>query len=285
MRARADYPYKTTPVLVKRILPLLIMAFVATAALAEDAIRSFPLPTIVALGVQLYQQDKVASDGFDYLFSSRPEAQKVQLRGWITEYTPENRRVYFIQGPDEQHPSLAYTLTLLTDGSAKVAERRGDPLPDFVAKRYAARQAAIASIPKFAPGRNYNFEVLDDPENKGGYIVYGLACSSDPDEVVVGGHYRVTVSELGKVKRVDALSKSFLVLNKRAHDPKAPAPDGLFMSHSLSATPVETHVYLSILHQLPLFVSTSEHEVWKVAEGIITKEESPKAESKAEPKK
>jgi hypothetical protein len=266
----------------KRILPILIMAFVATAALAEDAIRSFPLPTIVNLGIRLYQQDKIASDAFDFLFTSHPEAQKLQLRGWITEYRDDNRRVYIIQGSDEQHPSLAYMLTLLTDGSTKVADRRGDPLPDFVAKRYAARQAAIASIHNLAPGRNYNFEVLDDPENKGGYIVYALASSNDPDEVVVGGHFRVTVSEVGKVKRVDALSKSFLVLNKRAHDPKAPAPVGLSMSHTLSATPVETHVYLSILHRLPLIVST-EHDVWKVEEGIITKVD-PKEDLKTPPK-
>jgi len=265
-----------------------MLCFAATAALAEDAIRPFPLPVIVHLGVKLYQQDKIASDAFDFLFTSHPEAKKLQLRGWITEYEGENRRVYFIQGSDEQHPSLAYTLTLSPDGGTKVADRRGDPLPDFVARRYAARQAAIASIPKFAPGRSYNFEVLDDPENKGGFIVYALAISNDPDEVVVGGHYRVTISELGKVKRVDALSKSFLVLNKRAHPPKdAPAP-GLYMSHLLSDTPVETHVYLSILHQMPLFVSTPDLVVWKVEDGFITKVDpktSPKPEPKTEPKK
>jgi hypothetical protein len=243
---------------------------------AGDAIRSFPLPTIVALGVKLYQQDKIASDGADFLSTSHPEAQKLQLRGWITQYDETIRRVFFIQGPDDQHPSLAYTLTLLADGSAKIKEGSGDPLPDSVAKRYTARQAAIAAIPKFAPGRNYNFEVLDDPENKGGFIVYGLASSNDPDEVVVGGHYRVTVSEDGRVKRVDALSKTFLVLNKHENAPKDSAPVGLFMSHIVSETPVETHVYLSILHRTPLFVSTSEHDFWKVQEGVITKMDPPK---------
>jgi len=263
-----------------RILPLLMMWFMATVAVAADSIRSFQLPTIVALGIQLYQQDKVASDGFDFLFSSHPEAKKLPLRGWITQYDATVRRVFFIQVPDDQPPSLAYTVTLLTDGSAKVAEGRGDPLPDFAAKRYVARRSAIAAIPKFAPGRNYNFEVLDDPENKGGFIVYGLATSNDPDEVVVGGHYRVTVTEDGRVRRVDALSKSFLVLNKHGNAPKGSAPAGLFMSHIVSETPVETHVYLSILHQMPLFVSTSAEDYWKVAEGIITKVDPPKEEPK-----
>jgi hypothetical protein len=254
-----------------RILPLLMIWFVATAAVAGDEIRSFTLPTIVNLGVKLYQQDKIASDGFEFLFTSHPAAKTLPLRGWITECDETNRRVFFIQGVDEQHPTLAYTLTLLRDGSAKVSDGRGDPLPDFVAKRYAARQAAIAAIPKFAPNRSYNFEVLDDPENKGGFIVYALASSNDADEVVVGGHYRVTVSEGGTVKQVDALSKDFLVLNKRQNDPKVSAHAGLSMPHVLSDTPVETHVYLSILHRKRLFVSTSEQDMWKVEEGIITK--------------
>jgi hypothetical protein len=252
------------------------MWFVGAAAVAGDAIRSFPLPTIVALGVKLYQQDKIASDASDFLFTSHPEAQKLPLRGWITEYDETVRRVFFVQGPDDQHPSLAYTVTVLLDGSAKVKEDNGSPLPDSIAKRYAARQAAIAAMPKFAPGRNYNFEVLDDPEIKGGFIVYGLASSNDPDEVVVGGHYRVTVAEDGKVKRVDALSRTFLALNKRENVSKDAAPVSLIMSHIVSETPIETHVYLSILHSVPLFVSTSEHDFWKVQEGVITKIDPPK---------
>jgi hypothetical protein len=256
-----------------RILTFLMMWFAATAAWAGDTIRSFPLPTIVALGVKLYQQDKIAADAFDFLFSARPEAKVLPLRGWITQSDQSIKRVYFIQGPDDQHPSLAYTLTLVANGSAKIAEGHGDPLPDFVAKRYTARKAAIAAIPKFAPDRSYNYEVLDDPDEKGGFLVYALATSNDPDEVVVGGHYRVTVAENGTVKRVDALSKSFLALNKRANIPKGSASAGLYMSHLVSETPVETHVYLSILHRIRLFVTTPDNTMWKVEEGIITKVE------------
>ena len=43
------------------------------------------------------------------------------------------------------------------------------------------------------------------------------------------------------------------------------------MSHVVSATPVETHVYLSLLHGMPLYVVTSEHEFWKVKDGRISK--------------
>ena len=261
----------------RRFLPSLFLWFLAASALAGDTIRPFPLPVIMALGVELYQRDKIASDGFDALFAAHPEAQKLPLRGWITQYDKTTRRVFFVQGAEGEPPALAYTLTFLPKGAPKIEDGHGAPLPEFVAKRYAARQAAIAAIKNFAPGRNYNFEVLDDPEIEGGYIVYGLASSKDADEVVIGGHYRVSVAEDGKtVKQVDALSRSFLVLSKRGAESKDLKPVALYMSHIVSDTPVETHVYLSILHRMPLYVGTSEHTAWKVQDGIISKAEAPK---------
>jgi hypothetical protein len=249
------------------------MLWLATTAVwAGDTIRSFELSDIVHLGERLYQQDKIASDATDFLFTARPDAKVLPLRGWITQYEGSIKRVYFLQGTDDQRPSLAYTLTMVDNGLAKIAEGHGDPLPEFVAKRYKARKAAIAAIPKFAPDRNYNYEVLDDPDEKGGFLVYALATSNDPDEVVIGGHYRVTVSENGTVKQVDALSKSFLALNKRTNITKGAKP-GLSMSHLVSDTPVETHVYLSILHRTRLYVTIPGHDTWKVEEGIITQME------------
>jgi hypothetical protein len=54
-------------------------------------------------------------------------------------------------------------------------------------------------------GKTYTFIVLHDP-TKSGYLVYALATGKDPSEVVLGIHYRVTVSADGsKVERVDAL--------------------------------------------------------------------------------
>ena len=39
----------------------------------------------------------------------------------------------------------------------------------------------------------------------------------------------------------------------------------------MSSTPVETHVFLSLLHKLPFYVSTSEGIVWEVNDGKITR--------------
>ena len=45
-----------------------------------------------------------------------------------------------------------------------------------------------------------------------------------------------------------------------------------FASHIVSPTPVETHVFLSLLYKLPLAVGTSAtKEVWLVDKGRISK--------------
>lgn len=257
------------------ILPFLLCAVAFTAA-AEDAIRDFPIPTIVALGKELYLRDHLAATAFDALLAAHPEAEKVPIKGWITEADKEHRRVFFIQEVDAKF-SLAYIATFAEKGKPQIEDKQGAALPEPVAKRFAARRAAVAAIPKFMT-ENYNFEVLDAPDGKG-FLVYGLASTTDPNEIIVGGHYRVSVSAEGKVQQVDALSRSFLVLPRQPADaPKDAKVEALTVTHLVSATPVETHVYVSLLHKLPLLVVTSENDTWKVSDGEITKVDVEKVE-------
>ena len=248
---------------------LFLILLVALSAAADDTIRSFSIPTIVALGKDLYRRDYMAATAFDALFAAHPEAKKLPIEGWITNSDKEHQRVYFIQERDS-HYSLAYIATFRGRREPQIEDKQGTALPDLVAKRFAARRAAIAAIPVFM-AKTYNFEVLDAPDGKG-FLVYGLASTKDPNEVVVGGHYRVTVSTDGKVQQVDALSRSFLVLQRQSPGvPKDANVVGLTMTHIVSNTPVETHVYVSLLHKMPLYVVTSEHDIWRVSDGEITK--------------
>jgi hypothetical protein len=63
------------------------------------------------------------------------------------------------------------------------------PLPEPLRH---ARHAAKAALPELEK-QGYRFIVLNDPEGKG-YLVYALATSRDPRDVVVGLHYRLSVS-------------------------------------------------------------------------------------------
>ena len=113
--------------------------------------------------------------------------------------------------------------------------------------------------------KSHKFIVLHDP-TKSGYLVYALATSKDPDDVVFGIHYRVTVSADGnKAERVDGLSRTRLVVNK------SETSVAVWANQLVSTLPLETHVYLSLLHSMPLYVRTSAHTMWKIEDGRISK--------------
>jgi len=109
------------------------------------------------------------------------------------------------------------------------------------------------------------FIVLHDP-TKGGYLVYALATSKDPNIVVLGIHYRVTVSADGnKIERVDALSRTAVVV------PKTEETSAFWMIHLVSTRPVETQVYVTFLYSMALYVGTVDHAIWKIQDGRISK--------------
>jgi hypothetical protein len=98
-----------------------------------------------------------------------------------------------------------------------------------------------------------------------------LAASKDPNEIMAGGHFRVSVAPDGKTaEQVDALSRRLLIL------PKTPPGSEtnkklLYMTHLVSGTPVETHVFLSLLHRLPFLVVTGRDSAWTVNGDSISK--------------
>jgi hypothetical protein len=100
--------------------------------------------------------------------------------------------------------------------------------------------------------RTYNTVVLSDV--RGGqvvWLVYLLAASQDADDVVLGGHYRVTVNANGtEILKSEPLSKSCIV-GKRD---KGAA--GLMVTHVLDPEPIETHVFASLAYGVPIYVAT-----------------------------
>ena len=119
-----------------------------------------------------------------------------------------------------------------------------------------------------AYGAHYNFEVLNDPDGSG-FLVYALAATNKPDEMFIGGHFRITVSADGsRVERIDDLSKCLLRF-KLERDKK------LELNASAQAVnsnhPVETFVYSSFLYRIPMFVGTKDKAYWVVNNGKIHK--------------
>ena len=79
----------------------------------------------------------------------------------------------------------------------------------------------------------------------------------------------MTISEDGtEIERIDRLFKSCMVLDRR-DALKEGVPAFMVGSHVVSNTPVETHVFVSLLHNLPLFIVTMDGEKWKIDKGKI----------------
>ena len=95
-------------------------------------------------------------------------------------------------------------------------------------------------------------------------LVELLAGTNKPDTVVLGKHYRVIVTQDGRrVESITPLSKAILEF------PKHPNGLSLYVTHIVTDYPLETHVFASMLNDVPIYVET-ERGVWLVDGDSIT---------------
>lgn len=130
--------------------------------------------------------------------------------------------------------------------------------------RKRARETAAAALKGKLFNSGYDYVVLNDPDGKR-LLVYALAGSRYPDQVVLAGHFRVTVSADGtKADRVDALSKSLAHSGPVKTDTRA-----LWLVQLVSNKPVETLIYTSNLTKKPIYVGTPDGKKWEVSGGKV----------------
>jgi hypothetical protein len=136
-------------------------------------------------------------------------------------------------------------------------------------------QRAILSAKDALKGidlRGYRFVVLPDPKGSG-FLVYALATSRDPEEIVVGIHYRVTVSaDASHAERVDALSRTRVVATKKNLPQGYQHLAGFVLGQIVSDKPVETLVYVTLLHKASCMVITPDESMWWIQNGKISKD-------------
>ena len=126
---------------------------------------------------------------------------------------------------------------------AQVSQRPDRGATSSVKKR-AIETAKAALQGKLFKGVDYNYIVVDDPDGNG-FLVYALAQSKS--EIILGGHFRVTVSAKGeKAERVDALSHTLLRQPPPPKGYEGEKPISVSMSQIVSNKPLETCVYTSL---------------------------------------
>jgi hypothetical protein len=138
------------------------------------------------------------------------------------------------------------------------------PGPELAAF-YLARQAAIGGL----SARKQLIDAVVLPAQpaigEDGILVYLLAGTMKPDVAVLGQHHRVLVSPDGKrVVRFEPLSKGIIQLPMTGGNPSPGAHVvSLAVTHVVSDTPLETHVFASLRYGIALVVATRA-ATWRV---------------------
>jgi len=151
--------------------------------------------------------------------------------------------------------------------------------------RKQARQTAIPALQGRLFNIHYDYVVLSDPDGKR-FLVYALGTTGKRDEVVLGGHLRVTVSADGtRAERIDALSQTLMIDSPRtAGVPAGFHMTALYVNQIVSNRPVETFVYLANLTKKNIYVGTPDGKMWLVGKGrmkVDTSKPSNKTEAGA----
>lgn len=249
-----------------------LLILLPVLCLADDLpeIRDFDLETTSELGKELYRIDQYAARATDILFEQELDLQTYPVVGWIVNLDDDGVLVTFIgEYPNGLRGIFDIRPDARNERRFEISEER--KLSDEELARFRARQTAANAITAPCSDR-YNSVVLPDPKGES-WLVYQLPATMDSDLILVGGYYRVTISSDGNdVLRSDRLSNSCLTLTKQPADmPSGATPVMMFMTHLLSSTPIETHVFLSLLHEMDFAVSTPDGVIWKVSGEQISK--------------
>jgi len=254
---------------VRVFLGIVTILFSFGSAFASE-IREFSVSTLERLGNQLYRQDAISARASEIVLQTQPVARSLKARGWITELHKDGDMVYFI-AETASGPCLSYTVAFHGSAKPKVEDRRGQPVPPDIAERDKARETAAAALKGKLFNVPYDFEVLDDPDGRG-FLVYALGATTKPGDVVLAGHFRVTVSAEGeKAERVDALSETLMIVNKNEnHSPRGYHDVAVYFNQIVSNKPVETFIYVGKLLQKDVFVGTPDRKMWVIHNGKMT---------------
>jgi len=253
---------------IQSLLLTLILLLLGLEGTLWAEIRKFDKTKIEMLGVAIYEQDIRAAAATDMLFAKNIDAQKEGMRGWIIEGDAKKMLVRFVREKDGLLEAF-YDVSFVNKKEPVIEKPKDLKLTDSQVAQFRARSLALTNITRPA-SRNYNVVILPDPGNDG-FLVYALATTMEPNMVMVGGHYRFTVSKNGeRIIHSDELFRSFLELSTKPKElPPGAMLSALTMTSLVSDMTLETHVYLSLLHRMTFFVGTPDQHVWKVQNGKI----------------
>ena len=250
-----------------RALLFLCLLLPPVSHAASRALQVYDVPTAERLARGLYEQERrvaIASEMVRDYYD--PEEERIV--GFVTSGTDKALTVRFLRpggGGLEPVVDAVFDTELLLPALAYAS---GESLNAAESAQARARQLVAADVQTRCNGR-YNTLVAAEPGGQH-LLVYGIAVSDDPAQIMVGGHVRFTVSpDGGRIERIEPLSSSCAVVGRDQFDSAADSEGtkGVGMRNSLANAPLETHALMSLLYEVPLFVMTADQKMWKVQDG------------------
>lgn len=225
---------------------------------AAIPIAEWPLEKVSRIGREIHRYDRAAWLASDVLMAAPDKSAFSALRGWIVVPEGPALKVRFIaQGEGGVYRPGWDVLVDERGAGPMIAAPAEAPLPPEQLAMFKARQTAAANIGRLRCSRNLNTVVIDDPDSDG-WLVWLLTSTDQAGVIPVGGHYRFTISPDGaSVVHRDMLTNR--CFNAQAPERPGPgAPAALFFTQIVSKGPVETHVFLSILNRIPIYIGAGQ---------------------------
>jgi hypothetical protein len=226
------------------------------------------------IGRILYELDDASAVATDVLLEHIKNPSDVGIHGWLPlrpvddSAIPPGVHVVLFMTADAE-PRIAATVTL-APGAQPVFERHDPPREptDAVARRFRARTTALASVRR--TGQVINPVVLAGEPDVDGFVVYLLAGTTKPDELVLGLHHRAVVTPDGaSLVSMTPLSKEAIVLSNRGL-PAGAVPVAAVVSQVVTDWPLETHVFASLQHKNYEIVVVTKLGRWRVVGDRVT---------------
>ncbi|MEM7412180.1 MAG: hypothetical protein AAF430_18270 [Myxococcota bacterium] len=221
------------------------------------------LSAVEALGYRLYLRDIVASRSTDAALAS-VDLRSTGALGWIVVQTGDQYVTRFIDG------SSRSVVDVFTDPFSNTYPRvtrryPPEPLGERETAMWRARQ--LASSQEFrACSDRYNTVVVPASSEPGSdWFVYLLAATVEPNLIMLGGHHRYRVDPLG-TRIIERFPMTKSCMTARYDETMAM----MSMSHIVSGAPIESHVYLSLIHDIPLSVIVMQtEELFRIEDGRV----------------
>jgi hypothetical protein len=231
------------------------------ADLQEDVARSSQI------GQAIFSLDAVSAAGTDLLFSKVKDPGSKKLGGYIALPDMDddgNFKKAFIVSffTEDEPPRVAFEMRFTRDSKPTfdAFEPPKSASPKFV-ELVHARQVAIEALPSASQPIN---PVLIPGSARGekGVLVYLLAGTAKPNVAVLGQHFLALVPNgATSVSYITPLSKSIIEIPTIGPDKKK--SEMLMVTHVVTDYPLETHVFASMVADLPIVVVTNRGE-WLV---------------------